>query len=174
MPIPELGQLGYEVTPLDDRWEVHLIEGQSIDPVVDFIRARGLNLRHLVEKRQTLEDLFLQTHQDGNQTGDENRGERSSKNQGLEGRRGALMKYLAIFKDSLREARDSWVLLGLLVMASLVILFVVSLSFEPVSAERTMRLFFAPRPDAPARDVRCVEQSQRRKGRARATGLAAL
>jgi ABC-type transport system involved in multi-copper enzyme maturation permease subunit len=57
------------------------------------------------------------------------------------------MKYLAIFKDSLREARDSWVLLGLMVLASIVILFVFSLSFEPLSAERTMRLFFAPRPD---------------------------
>ena len=41
-----------------------LLEGQSIDPVVDLIRARGLNLRHLVEKRQTLEDLFVQTVQD--------------------------------------------------------------------------------------------------------------
>src|SRR6516162_2800349 len=59
------------------------------------------------------------------------------------------MKYLAIFKDSLREARDSWVLLGLMVLASIVIVFVFSLSFEPLSAERTMRLFFAPRPNAP-------------------------
>jgi ABC-type transport system involved in multi-copper enzyme maturation permease subunit len=54
------------------------------------------------------------------------------------------MRYLAILKDSLREARDSWVLLGLLVLSTLVIFFVVSLSFEPVSAERTMRLFFPP------------------------------
>jgi ABC-2 type transport system ATP-binding protein len=65
MPIADLRALGYEVTSLEDRWEVHLIDGQAIDAVVDFIRARGLNLRHLVEKRQTLEDLFLETHEDG-------------------------------------------------------------------------------------------------------------
>jgi ABC-2 type transport system ATP-binding protein len=28
---------------------------------VDLLRARGLSLRHLVEKRKTLEDLFLET-----------------------------------------------------------------------------------------------------------------
>ena len=67
MPIAEIRSLGYEVTPLEDRWEVHLIDGQTIDAVVDLIRARGLNLRHLVEKRQTLEDLFIQTHEDGAQ-----------------------------------------------------------------------------------------------------------
>ena len=50
------------------------------------------------------------------------------------------MRYLAILKDSLREARDSWVLLGLFVICTLVILNVLSLSFEPLSAERTMRL----------------------------------
>jgi ABC-type transport system involved in multi-copper enzyme maturation permease subunit len=61
------------------------------------------------------------------------------------------MKYLAILKDSLREARDSWVLLGLLSLSTLVILFVASLSFKPLSAERTMRLFFSPHPmQAPA------------------------
>ena len=36
-------------------------DGQSIDPVVDLLRSRGLNLRHLTEKRQTLEDLFVET-----------------------------------------------------------------------------------------------------------------
>ncbi|MSQ96380.1 MAG: ABC transporter ATP-binding protein [Gemmataceae bacterium] len=63
-PIPEIRNLGYEVAPLGDRWEVQLLEGQSIDPVIDFLRSRTLNLRHLVEKRQTLEDLFLETHDD--------------------------------------------------------------------------------------------------------------
>jgi ABC-2 type transport system ATP-binding protein len=38
-----------------------LRDGQSIDPVVDLLHARGLKLRHLVEKRQTLEDLFVAT-----------------------------------------------------------------------------------------------------------------
>jgi ABC-type transport system involved in multi-copper enzyme maturation permease subunit len=54
------------------------------------------------------------------------------------------VKYFAILKDSIREARDSWVLFGLLCLSTLVILFVASLSFQPVSAERAMRLFFAP------------------------------
>jgi ABC-2 type transport system ATP-binding protein len=61
-PNTEVKNLGYDVSPLAERWEVHLLDGQSIDPVVDFLRSRGLNLRHLVEKRQTLEDLFLETH----------------------------------------------------------------------------------------------------------------
>jgi ABC-2 type transport system ATP-binding protein len=38
---------------------VVLTDGQTIDPVVDLLRAQGLNLRHLVEKRQSLEDMFL-------------------------------------------------------------------------------------------------------------------
>lgn len=63
-PIAAALELGYDVTPLGDRWEVQLRDGQTIDPVVDFLRTNGLHLRHLVEKRQTLEDLFLATHDD--------------------------------------------------------------------------------------------------------------
>lgn len=54
------------------------------------------------------------------------------------------MKYLAILKDSLREAWDSWVLLGLFVVTTLVILFVGTLSFKPQSAKKTMESFFTP------------------------------
>jgi ABC-2 type transport system ATP-binding protein len=61
-PILEAQQIGYAVVPLADRWEVQLNDGQNIDVIVDLLRAQGLNLRHLVEKRHTLEDLFLQTH----------------------------------------------------------------------------------------------------------------
>ncbi len=68
LPIADLRTLGYDVTPLGDRWEVQLLEGQSIDPVIDLVRDRRLNLRHLVEKRQTLEDLFLATHRDGGES----------------------------------------------------------------------------------------------------------
>src|SRR5262249_35114720 len=60
LPAAELQQNGYEVAPYGDRWEVQLAEEQSIDPVVDFLRDRGLSLRHLVEKRQSLEDMFVQ------------------------------------------------------------------------------------------------------------------
>jgi ABC-2 type transport system ATP-binding protein len=60
-PQEEVQKQGYAVRRLGDLWEVALTDGQSIDPVVDLLRARGLNLRHLVEKRQSLEDLFLAT-----------------------------------------------------------------------------------------------------------------
>jgi ABC-2 type transport system ATP-binding protein len=60
-PSDEVSQRGYHVTPAGELWEVGLTDGQSIDPVVDLLRQRGLNLRHLVEKRQSLEDLFVET-----------------------------------------------------------------------------------------------------------------
>ncbi len=62
-PEAEVAALGYEVRAAAnrERWEISLREGQSIDPVVDFLRSRQLSLRHLSEKRQSLEDLFLQT-----------------------------------------------------------------------------------------------------------------
>jgi ABC-2 type transport system ATP-binding protein len=60
-PAEEVAAKGYQVRSEGDRWEVVLIDGQSIDPVVELLHSRGLNLRHLVEKRQTLEDLFLAT-----------------------------------------------------------------------------------------------------------------
>lgn len=63
-PIAAAAQIGFTVVPLADRWEVQLNDGQNIDAIVDLLRAQGLNLRHLVEKRQTLEDLFLATHND--------------------------------------------------------------------------------------------------------------
>jgi len=61
LPCAEVTQRGYHVSRKGDLWEVALTDGQSIDPVVDLLRERGLNLRFLVEKRQTLEDLFIQT-----------------------------------------------------------------------------------------------------------------
>ncbi len=61
LPEEELTKLGYRVRLGELFWEIELTDGQSIDPVVDLVRARGLSLRHLIEKRQTLEDLFLKT-----------------------------------------------------------------------------------------------------------------
>jgi ABC-2 type transport system ATP-binding protein len=61
LPSAELKQQGYMVSSSGEFWEVGLRDGQSIDPVVDLLRARGLSVRHLMEKRQTLEDLFVQT-----------------------------------------------------------------------------------------------------------------
>jgi ABC-2 type transport system ATP-binding protein len=60
-PADELRTAGYVVRPAGAHWEIALRDGQSIDPVVDLLRTRGLGLRHLVEKRQTLEEAFLQT-----------------------------------------------------------------------------------------------------------------
>ncbi len=61
LPREELQKQGYTVNPSGELWEIGLRDGQSIDPVIDLLRGRGLNLRHLVEKRQTLEELFVQT-----------------------------------------------------------------------------------------------------------------
>jgi ABC-2 type transport system ATP-binding protein len=62
LPGDELRQRGYEVQDgKDGAWEIVLADGQSIDPVVEMLVAQHLHLRHLVEKRQTLEDIFLAT-----------------------------------------------------------------------------------------------------------------
>ena len=61
LPVADISARGYEVRADGARWEIHLSEGQTIDPVVDLLRSRQLSLRHLVEKRQSLEDLFLET-----------------------------------------------------------------------------------------------------------------
>lgn len=61
MPDADLRQKGYDIFYDGEYWEFGLKEGQSIDPVVDFLRERNLHIRHLIEKRQTLEDLFMAT-----------------------------------------------------------------------------------------------------------------
>jgi ABC-2 type transport system ATP-binding protein len=58
-PEAEVTGMGYEVSQAGTLWEVGLGDGQTIDPLVGLVHQRGLNLRHLVEKRQTLEDLFV-------------------------------------------------------------------------------------------------------------------
>src|ERR1051325_649325 len=49
------------------------------------------------------------------------------------------MKHLSILKDSIREALDSKVLYVMVGISTLVILFVATMSFEPLSAEQTMK-----------------------------------
>jgi ABC-2 type transport system ATP-binding protein len=61
VPREDLAAKGYLVSKFGDMWEIGLKDGQTIDPVVDLLRARGLCIRHLTEKRVTLEDLFVQT-----------------------------------------------------------------------------------------------------------------
>ena len=60
-PQQEVEKLGYVVRHDGELWEVTMQDDQTIDPVVDLLRRRELHLRHLTEKRQTLEDLFIQT-----------------------------------------------------------------------------------------------------------------
>jgi len=57
-------RLGFAVQPLPDKpglFEVTLPPGQTIDPVLRLVGEKGLSLRHLVEKKQSLEDAFLAT-----------------------------------------------------------------------------------------------------------------
>jgi ABC-2 type transport system ATP-binding protein len=61
VPVEELGRIGFQATRRGEYWEVGLQDSQTIDAVIDLLRARNLNLRHLVEKRQTLEELFMET-----------------------------------------------------------------------------------------------------------------
>jgi ABC-2 type transport system ATP-binding protein len=58
-PEAELRQKGYNVRAVGSRWEITLADGQSIDPVLQLVREKGLRLTHMVEKRQTLEDIFV-------------------------------------------------------------------------------------------------------------------
>ena len=61
MPREDLAKLGYHLRPDGSLWEVELEDARSVDPIVDWLRSRGLSIRHLVEKRQTLEDIFIET-----------------------------------------------------------------------------------------------------------------
>jgi ABC-2 type transport system ATP-binding protein len=60
-PQEEVAKRGFQVKHQGELWELGLADGQSIDAVVDLLRARGLSIRHLVEKRQSLEEVFLAT-----------------------------------------------------------------------------------------------------------------
>jgi ABC-2 type transport system ATP-binding protein len=65
-PEEDARRLGYTVGAMpagragaDPVFEVGLSDGQSIDPLVKLVVEKGLNLRRLVEQKQTLEDAFL-------------------------------------------------------------------------------------------------------------------
>jgi len=61
LPRADVEKLGYTVSRNSEHWEVTLTDGQTIDPVIDLLRGRGLSVRHLVEKRITLEEMFMET-----------------------------------------------------------------------------------------------------------------
>lgn len=61
-PEAEVKAAGFATRPLGgDRslWEVGLTAGQDIDPVVRLLHDKGLKLRHLVEKKASLEEVFV-------------------------------------------------------------------------------------------------------------------
>lgn len=59
-PSQDVRAAGFKVDVLDGgRVEVELGEGQTIDPVLELLWAKGLKLRHLLEQKQTLEDVFM-------------------------------------------------------------------------------------------------------------------
>jgi ABC-2 type transport system ATP-binding protein len=64
-PTDPIIKLGFNVLPVLDKpnlFEVAFTsDGQNIDSVVKTITDKGLSLRHLVEKKQSLEDAFLAT-----------------------------------------------------------------------------------------------------------------
>jgi len=64
-PTDDISKLGYHVSAAGPHFEVALDEKQSIDPVLEFLQARGLKLRHLVEKKKSLEDVFVNMVDEG-------------------------------------------------------------------------------------------------------------
>lgn len=58
-PLEEVRAAGFKVEVVDGKAEVELAEGQSIDPVLELLWAKGLKLRHLLEQKQTLESVFM-------------------------------------------------------------------------------------------------------------------
>jgi ABC-2 type transport system ATP-binding protein len=63
-PTDDVARLGYSVKAATEKaghTVVALVEGQTIDAVVKLLGEKGLNLRHLVEQKQSLEAAFLAT-----------------------------------------------------------------------------------------------------------------
>ena len=64
-PSDAIIKLGFNVLSIPDKLDLHEVsftsDDQSIDTAVKAIVDKGLSLRHLVEKKQTLEDAFLAT-----------------------------------------------------------------------------------------------------------------
>lgn len=60
MPVDELQKMGMNIVKVADSWEV--IVGNdpgNIDQVIQYFANNNLSIRHLIEKKQTLEDVFI-------------------------------------------------------------------------------------------------------------------
>jgi ABC-2 type transport system ATP-binding protein len=63
-PVEEVTKLGFPVRPLPEaagQFEVTLPDGKTIEPVMKLLAERGLTVVHIVEKKQSLEDVFMTT-----------------------------------------------------------------------------------------------------------------
>jgi len=63
-PVEAVTQLGFPVRPMPDQpghFEVTLPEGKTIEPVMKLLSEKGLTVIHIVEKKQSLEDVFMTT-----------------------------------------------------------------------------------------------------------------
>jgi ABC-2 type transport system ATP-binding protein len=58
-PAEDVKKLGLQVEQVGEHWEVVAGAGDGIDKVISLIQSQGLRLRHLVEKKETLEDVFM-------------------------------------------------------------------------------------------------------------------
>jgi ABC-2 type transport system ATP-binding protein len=59
-PVDAVTQLGFPVRQLEGgHFEVSLPDGKTIEPVMQLLTSRGLTVVHIVEKKQTLEDVFM-------------------------------------------------------------------------------------------------------------------
>lgn len=59
-PSEEVARLGFKSEPHGTHWEVIVGDHpEGIDSVLALLSEKGLKLRHLVEKKQTLEDVFV-------------------------------------------------------------------------------------------------------------------
>ncbi|MCZ2340614.1 MAG: ABC transporter ATP-binding protein [Bacteroidales bacterium] len=64
-PTEDVRALGFPVTAHNPFHDVEIPEGKTIDPVLHLLQRERLSLRHLVETKQTLEDVFVQMVESG-------------------------------------------------------------------------------------------------------------
>jgi ABC-2 type transport system ATP-binding protein len=58
-PTDEVTRLGFTVEQVAGFTEVVIPDGKGVDQVLGVLQSHGLNLRHLVEKKTSLEDVFV-------------------------------------------------------------------------------------------------------------------
>ena len=75
IPVDELKAKGFLIEVVGSQVEVDVPEGGSIDVALDLLSSKGLRLRHLVEKKNTLEDVFVKLVEE-TERGGERRGVR--------------------------------------------------------------------------------------------------